>query len=151
MPTIRIRTFIKADRFICFDLARDVTTHTLTTGNTNERAVAGVTHGLLELHDTVTWEATHLGVKQRLTAQIVDLNVPAEFTDVMVNGAFHSFTHVHQFHEVSGGTMMTDTFTYKAPLGFLGHIANFLFLKAYMTRFLKQRTQELKHLAETHK
>ncbi|MBM7839314.1 ligand-binding SRPBCC domain-containing protein [Alkalihalobacillus xiaoxiensis] len=151
MPTIRIRTFIKADRSICFDLARDVTIHTLTTGNTNERAVAGVTHGLLELHDTVTWEATHLGVKQRLTAQIVDLNVPAEFTDVMVNGAFHSFTHVHQFHEVSGGTMMTDTFTYKAPLGFLGHIANFLFLKAYMTRFLKQRTQELKHLAETQK
>ncbi|GAF12988.1 hypothetical protein JCM19045_2205 [Bacillus sp. JCM 19045] len=151
MPTIRIRTFIKADRSICFDLARDVTIHTLTTGNTNERAVAGVTHGLLELHDTVTWEATHLGVKQRLTAQIVDLNVPAEFTDVMVKGAFHSFTHVHQFHEVSGGTIMTDTFTYKAPLGFLGHIANFLFLKAYMTRFLKQRTQELKHLAETHK
>ncbi|GAF15641.1 hypothetical protein JCM19046_33 [Bacillus sp. JCM 19046] len=86
-----------------------------------------------------------------MTAQIVDLNVPAEFTDVMVKGAFHSFTHVHQFHEVSGGTIMTDTFTYKAPLGFLGHIANFLFLKAYMTRFLKQRTQELKHLAETHK
>lgn len=127
MPTILIQQFIKADPTVCFDFARDVTIHTQTTSNTNERAVAGVTSGLLEIADTVTWEAKHLGVKQRLTAQITEMNRPHHFTDEMVQGAFHSFTHLHTFEAVTGGTLMTDQFTYKAPFGFLGRTPIFCF------------------------
>ena len=57
---------------VCFDLARNVDIHTETTANTKERAAAGVTTGLMEKGDSVTWEAIHFGVKQKLTAKIVE-------------------------------------------------------------------------------
>ena len=37
---------------------------------------------------------------------------------------------------------------FRAPLGFLGRVAEFLFLRAYMKRFLVKRNVELKTLAE---
>ena len=37
--------------------------------------------------------------------------------------------HQHHFKEVSGGVVMTDIVHYKIPLGFLGDIANWLFVK----------------------
>ena len=57
MPTIRIATSIDAPPERCFDLARDVGAHVRSTAGTGERAVGGVTIGLLELGDEVTWEA----------------------------------------------------------------------------------------------
>lgn len=148
MPKIIHETYIEAPIVKCFDLARNVEKHIETTSHTNERAVAGVTTGLLQLEDSVTWEATHFGVTQKLTAKIIAMDAPHTFTDVMIRGAFHSFTHIHTFTESSGGTMMKDTFTYKAPFGVLGKIADHLFLERYMKNFIISRANELKKIAE---
>jgi ligand-binding SRPBCC domain-containing protein len=133
---------------LCFDLSRNVEIHTKTTSHTNERAVRGVKKGLLTKGDEVTWEAIHLGIKQRLTAKISEMNEPYTFTDVMVKGAFHSFTHTHEFIENGSGTIMKDIFEYKSPFGIIGQIADKLFLEKYMTRFLVTRADELKKIAE---
>lgn len=133
----------------CFDLARNVDVHTETTRKTKERAVGGVTTGLMEKGDTVTWEATHLGIRQRLTAQIIEMERPHRFTDVMIKGAFHSFTHTHEFRESGTGTIMKDTFIYRSPLGIVGVIADRLFLESYMRNFIIGRAEELKRIAET--
>ncbi|MFC7785978.1 MULTISPECIES: SRPBCC family protein [unclassified Rossellomorea] len=148
MPTIRQITHINAPVSVCFDLARNVDIHTQTTSKTKERAIGGVTSGLLEIGDTVTWEAVHFGVKQRLTAQIVEMDAPHSFTDVMVKGAFTSFTHIHEFSQQDNGTLMKDTFSYEAPLGIIGTLADKLFLKRYMHTFIKMRANELKKIAE---
>lgn len=148
MTVITIETFILAPIELCFDLARDVEIHTQTTSKTMERAVEGVTAGLMETGDVVTWEAVHFGVKQRLTAKITHMKRPYEFTDVQVKGAFHSFTHLHRFFAKDEGTVMIDRFEYKAPLGVIGLLANRLFLKRYMVRFLTHRAWELKRIAE---
>ena len=66
----------------------------------------------------------------------------------MVKGAFHSFTHTHEFIENGSGTIMKDIFEYKSPFGILGHLADKLFLEKYMTRFLVTRADELKKIAE---
>ncbi|MGZ4112889.1 MAG: SRPBCC family protein, partial [Tumebacillaceae bacterium] len=97
MPLIRQELYIHAPIDVCFDLARNVDVHTETTAQTRERVVGGVTRGLMELGDTVTWEATHFGIRQQLTAKITLLEKPHRFVDVMVKGAFHSFTHTHEF------------------------------------------------------
>src|SRR4051812_35969171 len=97
MPTIRIETSIDAPPERCFDLARDVAAHVRSTEGTGERAVGGVTRGLLELGDEVTWEARHLGVRQRLTVRISRLERPRVFEDVLVRGAFASLHHIHEF------------------------------------------------------
>ncbi|MET3193692.1 SRPBCC family protein [Bacillus sp. OAE603] len=148
MPFIEHQQFIKAPIEICFDLARNVTIHTLTATKTKERVVGGVMEGLLELGDIVIWEAFHFGIKQRLTAQVTLMERPYKFQDVMVEGTFHSFTHTHEFKEVKGGTLMHDHFEYKSPLGYLGVLADLLFLKKYMKSFITTRANELKKIAE---
>ncbi len=148
MPTIRLETRIHAPVERCFDLARDVGAHVGSTSRTRERAVSGVTTGLLGLGDVVTWEATHLGVRQRLTVRITRFEPPHRFIDEMVSGAFHGFTHEHTFETISDGTLMVDVFAYTSPLGPLGRIADRLFLCRYMRTFLAERNRYLKQMAE---
>ena len=151
MPVIHNEIHINAPVNQCFDLARDVMIHTETTSKTKEKIVAGIQKGLMEQGDTVTWEAIHFGVKQHLTAQIVELDKPHKFVDVMVKGAFHSFTHTHEFRESEKGTVMKDTFSYQSPFGILGKLADQLFLERYMTQFIAARANELKRIAEKNK
>jgi ligand-binding SRPBCC domain-containing protein len=148
MPIIKHTQFIHAPMEVCFDLKRNVDVHTKTTAKTKEKAVQGVTKGLLEEGDTVTWEAIHFGIKQRLTAKVTYMKKPTEFVDIMVRGAFRSYTHHHQFVEEKDGTLMIDTFEYRAPFGLLGIIADKLFLERYMTKFIISRAHEIKRIAE---
>ncbi|SEQ79442.1 SRPBCC family protein [Piscibacillus halophilus] len=148
MPTIKYDILIDAPIEYVFDLTRDVDVHMQTTANTGEQAIAGVTHGLMEKGDTVTWKAKHLGVKQTLTAKIIEMNRPYYFKDIMIKGAFHSFTHTHEFIETDQGTLMKDVFQYQSPLGFIGVLADQLFLEKYMQRFIERRAIELKKIAE---
>lgn len=148
MPVIEHQQFIKAPLEVCFDLARNVDIHTQTTSKTKERAVGGVTAGLLEEGDTVTWEAIHFGIKQRLTAKVTLMEKPNKFVDMMVKGAFHSFVHTHQFIEETGGTIMIDKFQYKSPFGLIGVVADKLFLENYMREFIVSRAKALKKIAE---
>jgi ligand-binding SRPBCC domain-containing protein len=148
MPIIKNRQFIKAPIEVCFDLARNVDIHTQTTSETKERAVGGVTEGLLEQGDTVTWEAIHFGVKQKLTAKVTIMEKPHKFVDVMIKGAFQSFVHTHEFIEQTEGTIMIDIFEYKSPLGIIGVVADKLFLEKYMSVFIATRAKELKRIAE---
>ena len=148
MPTIKHEIYIHAPIEICFDLARSVDVHMETTSRTQEKAIDGVTSGLMELGDSVTWEAVHLGVRQRLTAKIIEMERPYQFTDVMVKGAFHSFTHTHEFKVNGTGTIMKDTFSYESPFGIFGKMADLLFLEWYMKNFLAARALELKRIAE---
>jgi hypothetical protein len=55
----------------------------------------------------------------------------------------------HKFEENGSGTKMTDVFEFHAPLGVLGKFAEWLFLKAYMRRFLLLRNEEIKRIAES--
>lgn len=148
MPVIWYQQFIEAPIDYCFDLARNVDIHTQTTSKTKEIAVGGVTKGLLEQGDTVTWEAVHFGIKQRLTAEVTVMEKPYMFVDVMVKGAFQSFVHTHRFVEGINGTFMIDRFEYKSPLGPVGVIADKLFLERYMRTFIETRSEELKRIAE---
>lgn len=148
MPIIRSELAIKAKPEICFDLARSIDIHTESTAKTMEKAVGGVTSGLIELGETVTWEAVHFCIKQRLTAKITAFEFPTRFTDEMVRGAFKRFTHTHEFVPTAAGTLMIDTFDYTSPYGLLGRLADFLFLKRYMRRFLIERNQYIKRMAE---
>jgi ligand-binding SRPBCC domain-containing protein len=148
VPVILLETWIGAPIELCFDLARNVEAHVASTARTGERAVGGVASGLMGLGDEVTWEAVHLGFRQRLTARITRMEPPRLFVDEMVRGAFHSFSHTHEFREVRGGTLMVDRFDYTSPLGWLGVLADKLFLERHMQRFLERRAAYLKVEAE---
>src|SRR5215204_2057575 len=146
MPTIRVSTDIVAPPDRCFDLARSVDAHVESATSTRERAVAGVTTGLLGPGDEVTWQARHFGLNQELASRITAFDPPRCFQDSMVRGAFAHFVHDHLFAVRSGGTQMVDVIDYAAPGGPLGWLAERLFLTAYLTRFIQRRAQVLKRL-----
>jgi ligand-binding SRPBCC domain-containing protein len=148
MPIIRLQTDIGASPERCFDLARDVAAHVRSTTATNERPVGPITTGLLGLGDEVTWEARHFGIQQRLTARITVYERPRRFVDEMVRGAFARLRHEHLFEPRGAATRMTDVFDYTPPLGLLGRMADAMFLRSYLRRFLAVRAGVLKDLAE---
>jgi ligand-binding SRPBCC domain-containing protein len=148
MAVIRIVTTIAAPIERCFDLARDIDFHTQSLGDTGERAVAGRTTGLIELGESVTWQARHLGVRQRLTVEITAFQRPTYFRDVMTAGAFRSFAHDHRFEAREGRTVMTDEVEFRSPLGPLGWLVDRLFMARYLRRLLEGRCQAIKREAE---
>jgi ligand-binding SRPBCC domain-containing protein len=149
MPVIKTTTIIDAPIGICFDLSRDIGIHQESVSRTGERAVAGRLSGLCESGDTVTWEAVHLGIRQRLSVVILNVQYPYFFEDKMLKGAFKGFHHQHKFREESGHTIMEDEFNYTSPLGWLGKLADYLFLEKYMRGFLLERNAYIKSKAET--
>jgi ligand-binding SRPBCC domain-containing protein len=149
MAVIELSTVIRAPRERVFDLARSIDAHQDSTGGTKERAVAGVTRGLIGMDEEVTWEARHFGVRQRLTVRVTAFERPRHFQDIMISGAFRTMTHDHTFEEHPEGTLMRDRFEFTSPLGILGKIADSLFLTSYMRRFIIRRNAVLKQLAES--
>ncbi|MCB9231011.1 MAG: SRPBCC family protein [Bacteroidia bacterium] len=149
MPLIETQTFIKAEIQVVFDLSRSIDLHKISTSQTREEAIAGRTSGLIELGESVTWRARHFGIFQQLSVHITQFDQPHSFTDEMLRGAFKSFRHQHLFTEQDGGTLMTDRFDYQSPLGILGKLADWIFLKKYMTRFLIQRNEVIREFAES--
>jgi len=148
MPIIKLSLFINAPRERCFDLSRSLELHQVSTFGTHEKAIAGVTSGLIELGEEVTWRARHFGIYQNLTSRITAMKFPDTFSDCQVKGAFKNFDHTHIFLEQNGGTLMTDVFNFEAPLGFLGKLACILFLTTYMRHFLIRRNNYIKRVAE---
>jgi ligand-binding SRPBCC domain-containing protein len=149
MAVIELKTRIEAPIDRCFDLARSIDFHVVTTGKTQERAVGGRTTGLIALGETVTWKAKHFGLWQELTVKVTGFDRPRHFQDVMTQGAFSSMAHDHRFESLGGATVMSDHFLFKSPMGPLGAIADQLFLKNYMARFLEERALILKATAES--
>jgi ligand-binding SRPBCC domain-containing protein len=149
MAVIQMEVEIAAPPAVCFDLARSVDAHAASAGASGERAVAGVTRGLLNLGDEVTWRGRHFGIIQELRSRITRFDRPRYFRDEMVRFAFRRLCHDHYFEAVSGGTRMRDLFEFTVPWGPIGRVAERAVLVSYLRRFLETRAQVLKRLAES--
>jgi ligand-binding SRPBCC domain-containing protein len=149
VQTIQLETRIAAPARRCFLLALSIDLHMASTAGTKERAVAGVTTGLIAQGESVTWRGRHFGVMLQHTSRITRYEPPAFFQDIMTAGVFKSFEHDHRFHEQNGDTLMRDELRFSAPLGILGTIVERLVLRRYLTRFLRERNQFVKQVAES--
>jgi ligand-binding SRPBCC domain-containing protein len=149
MATIELVTTIAAPRARCFDLARSIELHVQSTASSGERAVAGVTSGLIGLGEEVTWQARHFGVRQRLTSRITAFDSPRYFQDSMIRGAFKRFVHDHFFDEDGAATTMIDRLELEAPGGPIGRLLVRAVLTSYLERFLRTRNESIKRIAES--
>ena len=120
MAVIELEVLIDAPRERVFDLSRSIDAHQDSAEGTDERAVAGVTSGLLGLGEDVTWEARHLGVRQRLRVKMTRLERPHYFEDTMLRGAFQRMRHDNWFVERNVQTWMKDHFELASALRPLG-------------------------------
>lgn len=149
MPIIKLETKIEAPVERVFDLARSIDLHKDSMSKYDEKAVAGVTSGLINMNETITWEATHFGIRQNLTSAITAFERPHYFRDSMVKGVFKRFDHDHYFEQNGEETITKDVFDYNSPLGILGNIADALFVEAHLREMLEERNKLIKRVAES--
>lgn len=149
MPRVHVTTDILAPIDECFDLARDIGFHVRSLAHTNERAIAGRVDGLIELGDTVTWEAKHLGLTRRMTVQITAMDRPTHFRDEQIDGPFKRFVHDHDFEAIGNGTTrMTDRIDFASPFGLIGRCVDTVYLSRYLRRLIAERGRAIKAEAE---
>jgi ligand-binding SRPBCC domain-containing protein len=142
---IELVTRIAAPADRCFDLSLSVEMHLASTEGTSERAVAGVTSGVLGLGNEVTWEARHFGRRRTLTMRITAYDRPKTFRDELVSGPFRRLVHDHFFDSVGERTEMRDVFevhTWVPPF-------DALVLAPYFRRFLRRRNDAIRRIAES--
>ena len=144
MPIIIIETEIRASAEAAFDLSLSVDAHSDSMAKSKERAVAGVTTGVMGAGDEVTWQATHFAVPIRMTSAITEYERPHRFVDEQTKGPFAYWRHEHRFEQSDGNVRMTDRIEFAAPFGVLGRLVESVILNRYMSRLIRQRNQWLK-------
>ena len=151
MASIHLTTFITAPVERVFDLSRSINLHQISTMQTNEKAVAGTINGLINVNETVTWQAKHLFKIRQHTSKITAMQKPDFFIDEMVKGDFKSFKHEHHFKQAENGTIMIDLLTFESPYGIIGKLVNKFYLKNYLQQLIEKRNIVIKEYAETGK
>ena len=151
MPTIHLTTFIEAPAERVFDLSRNITLHKKSMEKSGEKAIAGITSGLINLNETVTWQAKHLFKTRIFKSRISAMEPYTFFEDEMISGDFESVRHEHHFKTIANGTIMIDIFCYESPYGKVGEIFNSLYLTRYLKALLEVRNRVIKEYAETNK
>ena len=149
MARLHLETVIAAPVERCFDLSRSIDLHLSSTEGTGERAIAGVTSGLIGSGQTVTWKARFYGLSPTHTTVISAFDPPRYFQDSMARGWFHSYCHDHYFIPQDGGTLMRDKVEFSAPLGILGRAVERLVLERYLRTLIERRNRHIKQVAES--
>jgi ligand-binding SRPBCC domain-containing protein len=146
---IRLETVIDAPTDNCFGLSLSVDAHTASMRRSRERAIGGVTSGIMKLGDTVTWRARHFGIVFQMTSAITEYQYPSRFVDEQLHGPFRRWWHEHTFTATANSsTVMTDVVRFQSPLGPLGCLADCLVLDRYLPHLLRQRNAWLKTTLE---
>jgi ligand-binding SRPBCC domain-containing protein len=145
MEIIRLETWIDAPVERCFLLSLSIDLHVASAGTTREKAIDGVTTGLIGEGETVTFQGRHLGTRMRHTSRIVTLRPFSYFRDDMIAGTFRHFEHHHHFAPMDDGARMRDTVRFLAPWGRLGQIL----ARKRLIAFLIKRNATIKRVAES--
>ena len=148
MTTINLITKINAPKKVVFDLSRNIDVHKNSASKTKEKAIDGVTSGLINFNETVTWRGKHFGFYLKHKSRMTAMDFYDYFVDEMEKGKFKSFIHEHTFVEKDGKTVMIDNLNYETPFGIFGKLFDRILLKKHLTNFIIERNRILKELAE---
>jgi ligand-binding SRPBCC domain-containing protein len=86
------------------------------------------------------------GIPLAWTTEISHVQHHEYFVDNQRFGPYAMWHHKHFFKAIEGGVEMEDIVHYKLPLGFLGDIANALFVKAQLKGIFDYRFSKLHEL-----
>ncbi|MCZ8355568.1 MAG: SRPBCC family protein [Cyclobacteriaceae bacterium] len=91
------------------------------------------------------------GIPMHWVTEITHVQEPHYFVDEQRFGPYALWHHQHRFREVEGGVEMIDEVNYAIPLGFLGRIANWLFVGREVNRIFKHRYEVLEQYFKQNK
>ncbi len=128
LPTLTFETRIRCTPEELWDFHSDVNALKLLTP-------AGTSVSILSEDTEVREGALHvlrvrkMGLPLVWKARIRDVHPPHEFSDWAERSPFKSWLHHHEFLAEGDGSVLKDTVTYELSFGFLGAIANRLFVQ----------------------
>lgn len=83
------------------------------------------------------------GIKLRWVTEITHVIDNKYFVDEQRFGPYSLWHHKHFFKKIKGGILMEDVVDYKIPLGWLGQLAHFIFVKNRLKKIFKFRENKL--------
>lgn len=92
---------------------------------------------------TIRW----FGIPMPWKSRIIGYQPPGQFTDIQLTGPYRSWSHLHTFEEVSGGTLMGDTVTYQLPLGPLGDLIHAITVRRQLEDIFRYRAARIEEWA----
>jgi ligand-binding SRPBCC domain-containing protein len=87
-----------------------------------------------------------LGIPLFWMTEITQLREKEFFVDEQRSGPYALWHHQHHFKAIPGGVEMTDLVHYKLPLGWIGRIAHWLFVRRQIEGIFSYRSQLLEKL-----
>lgn len=149
METIRLETWINAPVERCFQLSLSVDLHVASAAYARERAIEGVTSGMIRQGDSVTFEGRHFGHRRQYTTKLELLRTNSFIRMVMTKSSFRHFEHDRHFAAMDDGTRIRDEVGYVVPWSFLGSLISRLYLRERLARMFSERNAFLKRVAES--
>lgn len=143
MASFTLERLVPASPREVFDLSLDVGLHLASQSSRGERAVAGVTDGMMGEGDQVTWSARHFGIRFRMSSIVFDVERPLRFRDRQTKGPFAAFQHTHEFLPVDPGTLMRDTIDFRSPFGPLGRLVDALVMRRHLIAVITERNDAI--------
>ena len=86
-----------------------------------------------------------LGIPMKWVTEISQVEKERYFVDEQRIGPYAMWHHEHFIEPAPGGILMKDVVTYKPPLGFLGRLGNFLFIKRQLDGIFRYRQMALEN------
>jgi ligand-binding SRPBCC domain-containing protein len=87
-----------------------------------------------------------LGINTLWVTEITHMKENNYFVDEQRVGPYKMWHHEHYIEAIKGGVLMKDMVSYQPPLGFLGSLANTLFIKNQLEKIFTYRTVAMEQL-----
>ena len=89
------------------------------------------------------------GIPMKWRTLIEAFEAPSRFVDTQLKGPYKKWHHTHEFHEIEGGTLLTDRVLYDVGFGPLGGMARALFVKRTLGKIFSYREKTIQELFGT--
>ena len=103
----------------------------------------------MESGTLIDYQIRLFGVPLQWRTRIEEFEPTRRFVDVQLRGPYKLWHHIHEFREVSGGTLMTDRVQYQLYLGPLGWLAHALWVRRTLVQIFDYRRETIERLLGT--
>ena len=77
---------------------------------------------------------------------ITKYDPPHEFIDEQIKGPYNFWHHTHKFKQVDGGVEISDKVIYSIPMGIIGQVLHFLWIKRDLEKIFLYRKRVIEDL-----
>ena len=77
---------------------------------------------------------------------ITKYNPPYEFVDEQIKGPYNFWHHTHKFKKVDGGVEISDRVIYSIPMGIIGSVLHFIWIKRDLEKIFLHRKEVIENI-----